>query len=151
MKIIEANKFHIPIIIEMLKHYRECTPIDMFKNINDEEYIIKLLSYIFAGKGTILLSYKDDVPTGMLIAFIDSNIWDSNFNVLKELAYWVEPEYRGSSAGYRLLKRYNEIGEELLSQGRIKTWTISKMINSPNLDYSKLGFNKIEETWSMGT
>lgn len=151
MKIIEANKFHIPIIIEMLKHYRECTPIDMFKNINDEEYIIKLLSYIFAGKGTILLSYKDDVPTGMLIAFIDSNIWDSNFNVLKELAYWVEPEYRGSSAGYRLLKRYNEIGEELLGQGRIKTWTISKMINSPNLDYSKLGFNKIEETWSMGT
>ena len=150
MKIIEANKFHIPVIIEMLKHYREVTPVSFFKDVNDETHITSLLTHILAGRGLVLLSYKEDVPSGMLLAFIDSSIWDSKLCVLKELAYWVEPEYRGTSAGYRLLTKYNEVAQSLLDTGRIKTWTISKMVNSPDLDYSKLGFRKIEETWSMG-
>lgn len=150
MKIIEANKFHIPKIIEMLKHYKEVTPISFFKDIDNEQYITSLLTHILIGRGVILLSYKDDIPTGMLISFIDTSIWDSNLCVLKELAYWVEPEYRGTSAGYRLLSKYNEVAQSLLDAGRIKTWTISKMSNSPDLDYSKLGYKKIEETWSMG-
>lgn len=150
MKIIEANKFHIPIIIEMLKHYKEVTPISFFKDITNEEYISGLLTHILAGRGVILLSYKDDVPTGMLLAFIDTSIWDNKLCVLKELAYWVEPQFRGTTAGYRLLSKYNEVAQSLLDVGRIKTWTISKMVNSPDLDYSKLGYRKVEETWSMG-
>jgi hypothetical protein len=61
----------------------------------------------------------------------------------------VYPEYRGTSAGYRLLSKYNEVAQSLSDMGRIKTWTISKMVNSPDLDYGKLGYRKIEETWSM--
>lgn len=149
-KIIIANKFHAPIIIDMLKEYRSETPIEMFKHCDDEAYINKLLSHIFAGRGLCLISYKDDVPGGMLVSFIDQSIWDPNICVLKELAYWVKPEFRGGTMGYRLLSKYNELAQSLLEQGRIKQWTISKMVNSPNLDYSKFGFRKVEETYSQG-
>ena len=133
----------------MLKDYRSNTPVSMFANCNDEEYINKLLAHIFAGRGIALLAYKDDKPAGMLLGIIDQSIWDPELCVLKELAYWVSPEYRGSTAAYRLLSKYNDIAQSLIDSGRIKTWTISKMINSPNLDYGKFGFRKIEETWSM--
>lgn len=150
MNVIEANKFHAPIIIEMLKEYRNETPLKLFESINDEAYINKLLAHIFAGRGLILLAYKDETPVGMLASFIDQSIWDPSLCILKELAYWVKPEYRGTSAGYRLLSKYNQSAELLLDQGRIKQWTISKMVNSPDLDYDKFGFRKIEETYSQG-
>jgi GNAT superfamily N-acetyltransferase len=149
MKIIEANKFHTPIIIDMLKEYRDATPVSLFSECDDEEYIKKLLAHLFAGKGIALLSYRDDVPTGMLIAMIEQSIWDTKLCIMKELAYWVKPEFRGTSAGYRLLSKYNDAAKSLSDSGRIRTWTISKMVNSPDLDYGKFGFAKCEETWSM--
>jgi len=150
MKIIEANKFHTPIIIEMLKEYRSATPISLFMHCNDEEYITILLTHIYAGRGVALLSFRDDKPTGMILGMIDQSIWDNKLCILKELAYWVKPEFRGTSAAYRLLSKYNDLGQSLFDSGRIKAWTISKMVNSPDLDYGKFGYRKAEETWCMG-
>jgi predicted GNAT superfamily acetyltransferase len=149
MKIVEANKFHSDVIIQMLKNYREVTPVEFFKYCDNEEYINKLLRHIFAGRGIVLLAYKEDKAIGMLVGFIEQSIWDPDICMMRELAYWVEPEHRGSSAAYRLLSKYNEIAQSLLDTGRIKTWTISKMVNSPDLSYDKLGFRKVEETWSV--
>ena len=150
MKIIQANKFHTPIIIEMLKQYRNYAPVDMFKIIDDEVHITTLLTHIYAGRGIALLAYNEDKPVGMILGFIDQSIWDTKLCILKELAYWVNVESRGSTAAYRLLSKYNEVAQSLLNMGRIKTWTISKMTNSPDLDYSKFGYRKVEETWTMG-
>ena len=150
MNIVLTNKFHTPIIIEMLKHYRNMSPIDMIKEANNKEYITKLLSHIYAGRGIGLLSYKDDVPTGMLLAMVDASIWDPSLLMMREIAYWVEPEYRNTTSGYRLLAKYKEIGDEMIKDGKIKKYTISKMINSPDLDYGRLKFRKIEETWTVG-
>lgn len=150
IKVIEANKFHTPVIIDMLKDYRNATPVDIFSECDDEDYIKKLLAHIFAGRGVLLIAYKDNEPVGMLVSFVDQSIWDPKLCVLKELAYWVKPEFRGTSAGYRLLSKYNDIAQSLFEQKRIKQWTISKMVNSPDLSYEKFGFKKVEETYSQG-
>lgn len=149
MKIIEANKFHTPVIIEMLKHYREKTPVDFFKHCDDEKHIEMLLTHIYMGSGFVLLAYQEETPIGMMICIIEQLIWDTDIRVLKELAYWVEPEHRGSSAGYRLITEYVNLGKEFIKSGRIKTMTISKMVNSPDLKYDRFGFTKQEETWSL--
>lgn len=150
MKIIEANKFHAPIIIEMLKQYRSATPVKLFSNCNDEAYINKLLAHIFAGRGIALLAFKNEEPAGMLLGFIDQSIWDPSICVLRELAYWVNPEFRGTTAAYRLLSKYNDHAQSLLDSNRISQWTISKMVNSPDLDYAKFGYKKVETTYSQG-
>lgn len=150
MKIELANKFDIPSIIEMLKHYRSATPVKQFEMCDDEEYISKLLTHILMGRGLLLVARTETKIVGMLLSFIDQSIWDNNLLVLKELAYWVEPEHRGTSAGYRLITKYNELAQELHDQGRINMWTISKMTNSPDLDYGRFGYRKIEETYMMG-
>lgn len=142
-----ATKFDIPYIVEMLRHYRDVTPWDILKECDNEEYIVKLLTQIFAGMGVIFLAEKDNKIIGMLIAAKTPNIWDPNLYIMNELAYWVEPEHRGSTAGYRLIKQYTKYCDEMKQHNKIKGYTISKMSNSPDLDYSKFGFNKLEEMW----
>jgi len=149
MIVRKANKFDLPYIIKMLRHFRDNAPIEEIKVCNNEEYINTLYATILAGRGVALVAEMDQ-PIGMILGFIDQNIWDPEIYVLKELCYWVEPEYRGTTAGYRLIKEYNKLAEELREQDRIKMYTMTKMVNSPDLDFSRFGYKKTEEVWVMG-
>lgn len=149
MKIRSANKFDLPHIIEMLKHFREQTPIELMRDCDNAEYINKLYHHIILGGGIALIAETDKV-IGMIIGVKDQNIWDPNMRILRELVYWVEPEHRNTTAGYRLLKEYNKQAQELVDEGKIKLFTMTKMVNSPDLDFSKFGYTKTEEVWVAG-
>lgn len=149
MNIRQANKFDLPHIIKMLKHFREQTPIDLIRLCDDEQYINKLYHHLLLGAGVILIAEMDQ-PIGMIIGIKDQNIWDPKLKILRELVYWVEPEYRGTSAGYRLIKEYNKQAQQLVDEGKIKLYTMTKMVNSPDLDFSRFGYTKTEEVWVAG-
>lgn len=142
-----ANKFDTDHIIRMLKSYRSATPWKRMALCDNESYIRTMLNHIFAGKGVVFLSEREAEPVGMLIAIKNSNIWDPSLLVMNELCYWVDPEHRGGSSGYRLLAAYKEYCDDLKQQGAIEAYTVSKMVNSPDLDYGRFGFEKLEETW----
>lgn len=150
MQIKKATKFDLPEIIEMLKHFRENTPISIMAECDNHDYISQLIHHILIGRGIVLLAEKDSRVIGMIMGYIDKTIWDPNILVMNELAFWVEPEYRGTSAAYRLIKTYNDEVNKLKGEGRIKLFTMSKMINSPDLDYGRFGYKKIEEHWVGG-
>jgi N-acetylglutamate synthase-like GNAT family acetyltransferase len=143
----QANKFDIEAIIGLLKQYRESAPLDVLKYANDEEYITQLLSELLAGSGIIFLAEKDGVIIGMLIAAIIPNIWNPKARQCSEVAYWVNPEHRGGTAAYRLIAAYMSECDAMVKQGKIQFYTMTKMVNSPDLKYSKFGFSKLEETW----
>lgn len=143
----KANKFDVIQIIEMLKEYRDAAPIDILKQANDQNYIEQFLFDLIAGSGFILVAEKENKLIGMLIAAIIPNIWNPKVNQCSEIAYWVDPDFRGGTAAYRLIKSYVDECEKLFASNRIQMITISKMVNSPDLKYQKFGFEKLEETW----
>lgn len=143
----KANKFDVIQIIEMLKEYRDAAPIDILKQANDQNYIEQFLFDLIAGSGFILVAEKENKLIGMLIAAIIPNIWNPKVNQCSEIAYWVDPDFRGGTAAYRLIKSYVDECEKLFTSNRIQMITISKMVNSPDLKYQKFGFEKLEETW----
>lgn len=149
MNIRQANKFDLPHVIEMLKHFRGQTPIDMMNECDNELYVNKLFHTILVGGGVALIAEKEK-PIGMIMGVMDQNVWDPSITMLRELVYWVEPEHRNSTAGYRLLKAYNEAAKELVEQNRIKLYTMTKMVNSPDIDFSRFGYTKTEEVWVAG-
>lgn len=150
MKTRLATKHDLPVVIEMLKHFRAQTPIEIMRSVDDAEYITHLYTVLINGGGLVVLAEEHEQVVGMCIGMIDGTIWDPKLYVMRELVYWVEPEYRGGTAGYKLLKRYSDEADRLLDQERIKMYTISKLANSPDLDYSRFGFKKVEETWVAG-
>lgn len=149
MKIRQANKFDLPVVLDMLRNFRSNTPIEMMRECNNEEYINKLFHHIILGGGVALIA-EDKNTAGMIIGVKDQNIWDPNLKVLRELVYWVEPHYRGSSAGYKLLLQYNKLAQELVNENKINMYTMTKMVNSPDLDFTKFGYKKTEEVWVAG-
>ena len=147
MKIRLANKFDIPQLAEMLRHYRDSGAIKGL-SVESEETALKILTAIIVGLGVAFVSEKDSKLTGMLLAIKTPFMWDQNKLLMNEIAYWVEPEYRGSTAGYRLLAKYVEHCDELMDNKTIVNYTMSQMAGQ-NLDYSKFGLKPAETTWSI--
>lgn len=141
-----ATPFDVPVLLDMLRRYRKLTPLAFLAEADDAEYVTKLLTEMMAGKGVVLVVDNDGI-VGMLLASIAPSIWSPKHLLMTELAYWVEPESRGGTAGYRLLSEYKKIGEQMKQEKRICNFLISKMSNSPNIQYQKFGFDKLEEFW----
>jgi len=151
MKVRQANKFDLPEICRMLRSFRSKTPIDFMESCDNEPHIIKLFTHILAGAGVAIMAVDDnDKPVGIIAGIIDSNVWEPEFKVLRELMFWVDEDSRGSSAGARLIRAYNLAAEQLIAKERIKAYTMTKMINSPDLNFSRYGYRKSEEVWVAG-
>lgn len=139
----QATKYDKTQIIEMMKLFRAESHIEQYRDLDNVEYWNKLLDNILAGQGIIYI--EDGI--GLIMGIVMPTIWCDKTLVLNELAWYVKPEYRNTTVGYRLLKAYVDYGKQLKEKGRIKMFTMAKMVTSPNLKYSKFGFSKLDEIW----
>ncbi|CAB4121431.1 GNAT domain containing protein [uncultured Caudovirales phage] len=139
----QATKHDKPQIIELMKLFRAESNIKQYQGLDNEPYWNRLLDTILAGAGIIYI--EDGV--GLIMGLISPTIWCDKTLYMQELAWYVTPQKRNTSVGYRLLKKYIEYGNELKSQGRIKMFAIAKMISSPDVKYQKFGFTKLDENW----
>ncbi|NDB58388.1 GNAT family N-acetyltransferase [bacterium] len=138
-----ANKYDKTQLQEMIRMFRDESPIEQYKDIDNPEYFNSLIDSIIVGKGVIFIEEN----IGFIMGIITPTIWCDKTFAMYELAWYVKPEYRMGMVGIRLLKEYINYANQLKEQGRIKLFTVTKMITSPNLDYSRFGFKKIEENW----
>lgn len=139
----QANKFDKPQIIEMLRLFRTESPITQYRELENEAYISQLLDSIIAGQGVIFV--EDNV--GFIMGVKTPTIWDDTKIALYELAWFVKKEYRHKTTGYRLFKAYIDYAKQLKDEGKIALYTMTKMTTSPDINYGKYGFTKIEENW----
>ena len=139
----QATKYDKIQLQEMIRMFRDESPIEQYKDIDNPEYFDSLVDSIIAGRGVIFI--EDNV--GFIIGLISPVIWCNKTLAMYELAWYVKPEYRMGMVGIRLLKQYIDYAKQLKEQGRIKLFTVTKMVTSPDFDYSRFGFKKIEENW----
>lgn len=139
----EATKYDKKHIFEMLREFRKESAVPQFQTLENETTVDNLVTSIIVGRGRIFL----DDDKGLLIGLITPSVWCSRTYVLHELAWYVKPEYRHTRSGYRLLKAYIDYGRRLKDEGRISYFTVSKMTSTPDINYARFGFIKIEENW----
>lgn len=142
-----ANKFDVPQILDMLRNYRDSGKIYGVKDITDEATPIRILTHILAGGGIAYVDQKDNELIGMLLAVKTPYLWDHTKFVMNEIVYWVEPDHRGSTTGYKLLSKYIEHCDNLVEDNVIVNYTMSQM-EGQQLNYSRFGLRPIEHTWS---
>jgi len=139
----QATKYDKIQLQDMIIMFRDESHIEQYKDIDNPEYFNSLIDSIIAGRGVIFI--EDNV--GFIIGLISPVIWCNKTLAMYELAWYVKPEYRMGMVGIRLLKQYIDYAKQLKEQGRIKLFTVTKMVTSPDFDYSRFGFKKIEENW----
>lgn len=139
----QANHFDKQGIADLMRQFRAESPMDEVLDAADEESLFRLLDNIFAGQGAVF--YEEGV--GLLMAVVLPSVWTPKVLAMHELAWYVVPEKRTGTTGARLLKAYVEHGNKLKDEGRIRYFTITKMVTSPDFDYAKIGFRKVDENW----
>lgn len=139
----QATKHDKTQVIQMMQLFRAESHIEQYKDLDNIDYWNRLLDSMLAGQGIIYI--EDNV--GLIMGIVMPTIWCDKTLVLNELAWYVKPEYRNTTVGYRLLKAYVDYGKQLKEQGRIKMFTIAKMVTSPDLKYDRFGFSKLDEIW----
>jgi len=127
----QATKYDKTEIIEMMQLFRAEADIEQYRHLDNIVYWNKLLDNILAGQGVIFL----EEGKGLIMALITHTAWCDRTFQMYELAWYVKPEYRNTTVGYRLLKEYIDYGKQLKEQGRIKLFSIAKMVSSPNIKY----------------
>lgn len=148
MIIRQASAFDRPSIIEMLERYKQESPLAFHKNTSMTQ-ANQIFNQVIAGAGVCFVAQEEKKIIGFLLAIKTANCWDPSVFGLQEMAYWVNPERRGSSAGYRLIKSYCDYAAEEKAKGNILYYTITKMCTSPDLDYGRFGFRFLESTWEQ--
>lgn len=143
-----ANKWDTEALVDMLGRYKDVSPLGIHKQ-STLDTARKVLLHIFAGRGFAYVSEDSSGIHGMILALKNPNLWDEDAYAMHEVAYWVNPEKRGGTAGYKLIKAYVDHCKRLKEQGEISYFTISKMSSSPDLDYGRFGFTKLEEMWEQ--
>lgn len=139
----QANKYDKTAILEMMKQFRQESDIKQYQTLDNPEYWDELLNSMLYGKGIVFI----EEGKGLIMGMIAPVIWCNKTFGLYELAWWVKPEYRNGTTGYKLLKAYIDYAKKLKDENRIVLFTLSKLSNTPNLDYTKLGFVKTDENW----
>ena len=139
----KATKYDKTQIIEMMKLFRAESHIEQYRDLDNVDYWNRLLDNIFAGQGIIYIEEN----VGLIMGLIVPTIWCDKTLSLHELAWYVKPEFRNTTTGYRLLKAYVDYGKQLKEEGRIKMFTITKMVTSPDIKYGRFGFSKLDENW----
>lgn len=139
----QATKHDKNQIIDLMKMFRLEADFNELIEVENIEWWNTILDSIFAGQGAIFI----EDGRGILMSMVLPTIWCNKTFVLHELAWYVTPDHRKSTIGYKLFKAYMEYGEKLKSDGRIKYFTMSKLDTSPGLKYEKYGFRKKDENW----
>lgn len=99
--------------------------------------VIKKLLHI----GYVWVYETDKRIVGVLIAIKEPNIWYPDKVFLKEMIYYVEPEYRNTIAGGKLFMSYIKEGARLTKEQDLAGYTATSM-ETTGRDYNlqKRGF-----------
>jgi GNAT superfamily N-acetyltransferase len=150
MNIRIANKFDMPYLIDMVKHFHESINLpDTIGQPLDFEYINKIFHHAILGGGLVLVA-EIEKPIGFLFALKSPNIWHPKQISLQELILWVEPEHRKFKLGHSLMEKFSEIAKDMITEKKIISATMSNTKNISTINYEKFGFSKLEETWVLG-
>jgi GNAT superfamily N-acetyltransferase len=139
----QATKYDKTQIIQMMKQFRAEANFPELLKVDNEQHWNTMLDGIFAGQGVVFL----DEGKGLLMAIVLPTIWCNKTFAMHELAWYVCPEERNTTIGFRLFAAYLAYGKQLKEQGRITYFTITKLDTSPNFKYEKYGFRKKDENW----
>lgn len=138
-------------IMEMMKNFANASPLDIYHNPKYNERSIKNILVRISQNGCILVADDSEgIPRGMVIAAIEPDLWLSHIRVLREIAWWVEPEYRKTTMGYRLIREYMRTIEKLKENNLINYGTLATLTNSPIRDMERWGWRGIQQQYILG-
>jgi len=135
-------------IKKMFINFANSAPVDyLHKPQYNDDYIDQLLFGI-SKTGVLLYAEHKGKPAGFFIAAPAADVWLPQVkHVLREMAWWVEPEHRDGTIGGKLFLKFISIAKAMKDAGKIQGYTMTLMDKSPDIKLDKYGFKPIETVY----
>ena len=149
MKVRSAQIKDYDDIKRLMIDFANFNPVEDLHNPKyDFVHVNNVINHILK-TGIALVCEDNSRIVGMLLATIQGDLWLPNIKRMTEVAWWVEEEYRGTSAGARLLNRYISIGIEAKDRKHISTFTLTTLATTPDLKLEERGWEPIDYNWAF--
>ena len=148
MKIRPLERSDYEQVLDLLILFAEETGIGdlQYDSYNRDQGRRVLLRCERAGVSFVATDTQGEI-IGVLISMRVQDIWIPEVIRLREMAWYVKSEYRGTSIGARLFFAYVNSAEKMLESGEITGYTMTKLRSSDDFDYEKRGMRLIEATY----
>ena len=132
-------------IKKMFINFANSAPVDYLHNPQyDDDHIDQIL-FNCSRSGVLLYAEQDGKPAGFFIAMPANDLWlPKILPVMREAAWWVEPQYRDGTIGGKLFLQYLQVCKELKKRGLIQGYTMTLMDQSPEIKLEKYNLKPIE-------
>lgn len=147
MKVRSATIKDYDDIKRLMIDFANFNPVEDLHNPKyDYDHVNRVIDHIVKD-GIALVCEHNGAVVGMLLATIQGDLWLPHVKRMTEVAWWVEEQYRGTTAGARLLKFYMGVGIELQERGDITSFTLTTLATTPDLKLDKRGWQAIDYNW----
>lgn len=147
MEIRKAEHHDFPDIKRLMIDFANANPVRSLHNPEySEQHTDAVLTHLYE-YGLMLVAEEHGKVVGMLLASVVADIWLPQIKRMSEIAWWVEEDYRNTTAGARLLKKYVQLGKEYQEQGIIQHFTLTTLSSTPDLKLDKRGWTPIDFNW----
>lgn len=147
MKIRLADRGDMNAVADLVVEFLGSTSyIEHTKDNVNIQYIRRLVFNILQA-GYIWLLEDDNKLVGLLAAIKESNVWVPSKTSLRELVWYVQPEYRGSASAGKLFIKFCKQGDSLIESGQIQGYFTTRMTTTADYDLESRGFRLTEKLY----
>jgi len=141
-----ATRSDLNLVADLIVEFLQSTSYDDHTDHIDNEHIKKLVFSVLQ-HGYIWLYFNGQVAVGLLVAVKEQNIWMPNKTSLREMVWYVRPEYRKTVGAGRLFIEFCQHAETLLNNGSIQGYFTTRMTSTTDYDLESRGFRLTEKLY----
>lgn len=131
-----------PAVIGLLQEFGRQPSLRDLPQIKSPEILLKR---ILNGGLARIYEHRLHGVCGVVLGMQAPNIWNSDIQVMTELAYYIKTDARSWRSGYTLLKSYLDACKALKVSGKIQYYMMASL--EIDFDYSRFGLIPVERIW----
>lgn len=132
-------------VLRMCRSFFEVTPFAPVCTYSDAkvEALLGLAARSFYQECLFLLFLENDIPHGLIVGYATQTPFSDDL-VAAELAWWVDPEYRGTKGSMELVLAYEAWAKKIGCKH--VTMSLLPSLTNPKVEgyYERLGYVKTE-------
>jgi hypothetical protein len=141
-----ATRSDLNLVTDLLIDFLKETSYNNHTEVIDNEHI-RRLAFSVLHQGYIWLYFDNEVPVGVLAAVKEQNMWVPSKTTLREIVWYVKPQYRGTASAGKLFVKFCSTAEKLLNNKEISCYFTTRMTTTQDYDLESRGFRLTEKLY----
>ena len=137
-------------VVVLLDHFADSAQLDYKNWTARDQQKAKQRIFDLIRNHYLIVADTGSKLVGMLGAQMEFDPWISHRRRLRELFWWMEPDFRKTRLSAKLFAQWQKDSDRYLTQGLVDQVSLSLQPGISQVDLSRKGWRCVEEHWIKG-